>query len=175
MLSKVINKIRKKGSHAVLFLGDVFVNPRSSLKAAIEWNRRGDNSPENLKDWISDLLELPKAEDVEHLPENSIILDVVVTKYQAGTDLALYADPLIPFMWRPSVKMKVRLRDGKTLKVLGEFSTKSIMSWREYFSRVFSIKSVFSFKSTFTSGDLKKLLAASLLKSLAWAKRHENS
>jgi hypothetical protein len=175
MLSKFIGKIRKKKIPRSLYLGDVFVNPRSEVKAVLEWNMNGENSSDELSRWIAVSLNLPEAKGTKPLPERALVLDVAVLKYQVGTDMALYSEPLIPIMWRPSVKMKVRLRDGSTLKTLGEHHTKSIMSWGEYFSRVISLKAIFSFRGTFSAEDLQKLLAESLVKCLVWTKKYENS
>ena len=48
MLSKFIGKIRKKKIPRSLYLGDVFVNPRSEVKAVLEWNMNGENSSDEL-------------------------------------------------------------------------------------------------------------------------------
>ncbi len=174
MLSNLIDKITRKRGSRSLYLGEIFINPRSSAKAFMEYDIHGENSPEELRLWISELMELPLAKLQGEIPTDALILDVAVLKYQAGTDIGLYADPFIPLFWRPSVKLKVRLREHNRDRVLGEYATKKIITWSEYFNRFFSLRVLLNFKGAFSSNDLKHLLGLALLDALVWAKNKSN-
>ena len=168
MFSSLFNKFKPSKKRPVL-IGDIYVNGRSDFKRFLEFNSDGENSPEELKAWIKDLLEIPMLDESQDIDYDSLILDVAVRKYQAGTDIALYSYPFIPVLWRPSIHIDVRLRDYNTNKTIGEYTVKKIMGWGEFFNRTFSFRSFFSLKGTFTPDDLKELLAKALMDALVWA------
>ncbi|GAB3376777.1 hypothetical protein NCG89_11135 [Spongiibacter taiwanensis] len=174
MLQEIYKKLKKRSPKSKLYIGTIFVNERSKFKALIELDSYSQYTPNDLEQWIVDLLALPM-EPTEALDENAVVLDIAVTKYQVGTDIMLCSDPLIPLLWRPSVKTRVRLRRLRDGKVLGEFSAKSTMSWREFLSKAMSLKAWFLFKSSIQEEDIQRLLGKALLDSLQWAKVRVNS
>jgi len=174
MFSHIMKKLWPIKNRPIL-LGDIYVNGRSDFKRFLEFNSNGENSPEDLKQWIKELLEIPILYEHKNIPNDCLILDVAVRKYQAGTDAGLYINQFIPIIWRPSIKLEVRLRDFNTGKTLREHTTKKIMGWGEFFNRLFSLKSIFKMSNTFDSNDLKILLAKALMESLLWAKKETKS
>ncbi len=170
MLTSIFNKLFSKKKRPIL-LGDTYVNGRSDFKRFLEFNSNGENSPEELTKWIKDLLDIPVLCQEKDVNNESLILDVAVRKYQAGTDFGLYVNPLIPIFWRPSINVDIRIREYNTNKTIGEYSIKKVMGWGVYFRRVLSLRSILRLRSTFTSEDLKLLLAKSLKDGLIWAKK----
>lgn len=174
MLSSIIDKFKPIKKRPVL-LGDIYVNGRSDFKKFLEFNSNGENSPEDLKRWIGDLLETPVLSQTQDIDFEPLILDVAIRRYQAGTDLGLYSDPFIPILWRPRIKVDVRLRDHKNNSTIGEHSVKQAMGWGEYFSRILSLRAAFRPGSAFTPEDLKLLLAKALMDALVWAQKRTDS
>ncbi len=171
MFSKLISKFSRNSSDSPIYLGDILVNPRSDIKAAIEIGGNSGNTPEELRSWVSNFLELPFVEHSPGVPNDALILDVAIIKYQAGTDALLYSQEFIlPFFWRPSVSLKVRLREHSTDVVLSEHSVKKITSWKQYLNQMFSLKAMFGFKASYTSEDLRHLLGLALLDAMVWVK-----
>ena len=174
MLSSIIDKFIPTRKRPVL-LGDIYVNGGSDFKKFLEFDSNGENAPEDLKRWIGDFLETAVLSQTQDIDFEFLILDVAVREYRAGTDLGLYADPFIPVLWRPSIKIDVRLRDHKNNSTIGEHSVKQTMGWGEYFSRILSLHAAFRPGSAFTPEDLKLLLAKALMDVLIWAKKRTGS
>lgn len=173
MFSSIANVFRSKNRS--IFLGEVFVNERNKLVRLLEFDLNDENKPEQLEEWVKNLLEIPMLSQSEHVESGALILDVAVRKYRLGTDFALYCDPVIPILWRPSISIDMRIREYDSNNTLGEYSISRVLGWREYFRRAFSFSSMFRFGSLFNSNDLKHLLAMSLLDGLVLAKRQEKS
>ncbi len=170
MLTSIFNKIFSKKKRPIL-LGDIYVNGRSNLKEFLEFNFNGENSPEELTEWIKDLLDIPVLCQEKDVNNESLILDIAVRKYQVGTDLGIYANPFIPIFWRPSINVDIRIREYNTNKTIGEHSIKKVMGWGVCFRRVLFFNLILGLGRTFTSEDLKLLLAKSLRDGLIWAKK----
>lgn len=170
MLSNIINRFSSNTKPKPLFLGRIVVNPRSQLKAFIEDSVDSPSPPTALQNWIATYLEIPSINDASDPIETALLLDIAVMKYQAGTDAMLQVDFLLPLLWRPSIWLKVRLREYPSDKILGEHSVKKIMPWRQFLGKAFSYKAIFISNLNYQD-DLKQLLGLALLDALAWAKR----
>ena len=173
MLSKLFGRT-STSSKQPIYLGDIYVNGRSDFKRFLEFNSDAENSPGDLKQWICELLEIPLLNQSDGVSREALVLDIAVRKYQAGSDMAFYCEPFIPIFWRPSINIDIRLRDFKTNNTIGEHSVKKIMGWTEFFNKVLSFRNMFKVGSTFSSEDLKFLLASALMDGLAWARKRVN-
>ena len=162
----MFQKIFRKESSPKVYLGEFYVNSRSSIKEFFEMDS-GSNSAADIEHWLTEFLGMPKYHSV--LNEEVLLLDLAVLKYQKGTDFGTLAQPLIPILWRPGVKMKARLREPKTGKVVGEYSTKKYMPWSQFLLKLIS------FRSNFTGHDLYKYLCLSLIDCVRWANNAKNS
>ena len=96
MFSSIANVFRSKNRS--IFLGEVFVSERNKLVRLLEFDLNDENKPEQLEEWVKNLLEIPMLSQSEHVESGALILDVAVRKYRLGTDFALYCDPVIPIL-----------------------------------------------------------------------------
>lgn len=152
-----------------VYLGEVTIAPRSNFKRLLEFGWESNSTDEELRKWILELLEIPLFED-NATPENGYIMDVIVTKYQCGSDAGMWSEPLLPLFWRPSVTIggRLRTRDGK---VLCTCQAKKSMPWRQFILNTMNPLNWYRPRSAVNVNDMKMLLAQSLLEVLDVVKK----
>jgi hypothetical protein len=159
-----------KKEKAKVYLGCIAVAPRSDIKRHLD--QRGvlgrEDLDSSLRFTLEKIFDLPDAKGVETPTDNDLGLDIVVPKFQSGDiwDVSL-GDIGFPLAWRPKIEVGSRLYSLKTGKTVHTVTVLVKMSWREYFSRVFTWRAVLRFKPMFDSKDMNVLLAKACMQLLA--------
>ena len=114
-----------------VYIGDLAVVPRNQIKQYFEDGWYSNDTDQTIKKWVNEFVTLPFASETKELPENALKLDIVVSGYQFGTDGFLWAEPVLPIIWRPKIKIYGRLVKASNNKVIGSFCSKETISWKE--------------------------------------------
>ncbi|OZG70148.1 hypothetical protein BTA51_27655 [Hahella sp. CCB-MM4] len=149
-----------------VFLGNILVVPRNSFKDIDEWGFfHQENLGEALNEVITDIFQLPLANNVDDPKKTDLVVDVAVVKYQSGdiVDIGLHEIPLFWF-WRPKVEVRARLYKLTSGKTLAVFTSKEKMKWGEYWRKMMSLRAFFRFRPVFDKEDIQILLCKSCIK-----------
>lgn len=168
MLERIFTSFKKTKTNLPVYLGDIHVNSRSRIKSFFEDDQGKESSTDMLASWISDFLEMPFYKESKQAGADAILLDIAIRKYQFGSTVAFHSTPPLPIFWRPSIALDVRLRDAKSHKVLGEFSTQHVMSWSSYLGRIFSLRTLLSLRPAFQSRDIQAQMILALIDCIKW-------
>jgi hypothetical protein len=148
---------RNKNNKPRVFLGTLAVVPRKDLKRYLELPGlfQTDDLDMELRKYLTEIFTLPLADNVENQSATDLVIDVIVTKFQSGEAWGIdLIDLGFPLMWRPKVQVSTRLYYLTTNKTKETFSVTQKLSWRDYFSRVFSWRGVFRFSPLFDKEDI---------------------
>jgi len=167
MFNKFKNKFQKR--QKPVYLGDIAVVPRNNLKRLLEFGWESSQTDEELRAWIVELLDMPVFPK-NNLSNDYLVLDVVVSKYQCGTDAILWSDSILPLLWRPSIKIHGRLKsfDGK---VICTYQTKKSMPWRKYLGKTINPANWYRTRGSVNINDMRFLVAQGLLDILKFVKK----
>lgn len=168
IVDRITSKLGAKLSPPEVYLGDIAVVPRRDFKRLLEMGWESRDTDHRIKAWIGELIDLPLVKDIREISKTALSLDILVSNYQCGSDAFNWSEPVIPFAWRPSVKLHgrlIRLRDGK---ILGTFAVTKRITWKTYIVRVLSIQGMFGGASAFGKTDMQYLLGQALVELLRW-------
>jgi len=144
-----------------LYLGSLTVAPRTDLKRHVDqWDILcQENIDSSLRKRLVEIFELPPANMIKQPTDADLGLDVVVPKFQSGdmVDIAL-GDFGFPLMWRPQVEVAARIYRIDTGKTVLTASSKSRITWKQYFSRLFTLRAFLRLRPLFDAKDLDFLL-----------------
>ncbi|UTW44504.1 hypothetical protein KFE80_08860 [bacterium SCSIO 12696] len=155
-----------------VYLGDLAVVPRSAFIKFLELNYNAkENTDEHLRELILSYISLPSLDAEKEAPDNAIRFDVLVANYTYGSPVALFSNPPLPVIWRPKIRVCFRLVQIRDSHVLAKFESKQYMRWREFLSKIFTLRYIFGFSPAISSEDLQRLLALALLEGLEWARK----
>jgi len=109
------------------------------------------------------IFSLPPASEVRDLLPTDLGLDVFVPSFQSGDFWsASLGDLGIPifwvFLWRPKVTVTCRLYLLQTRETQATFSVTQKMPWREYVSRLLTLRAFLRLRPIFSADDLNHLL-----------------
>lgn len=169
-LGALLSKLRPTKTMPLL-LGDIRVQKSSDLQSFLELNICGENSAEDMKSWICELLGLPLLSASESPPDEAMLLDIALSEYRVGSSFGLQMSPFLGFFWRPSVTIAVRLRDHKTNEVLVEHWITKRMNWGTALGRLLSPWVLLRVFRAFNPDDLTGVLRQALLSALQWSKK----
>lgn len=164
----MLNRFRRKKKYS-LYLGVLAVAPRSDLKRNFDelslWGR--EDLDLSLQKQLVEVFDLPLASTLNQPTELDLGLDVIVPKFQLGDmlDVSL-GDIGFSLFWRPKVEVVARIYRLDTGATLHTASATAKLSWKQYFSRLFTWRALFRFKPMFDSQDLNVLLQRSCLELL---------
>jgi hypothetical protein len=118
-------------------------------------------------------VDLPVANDIDDLPKNALVLDIIISSYQFGSDAFMWSDSSLPLPigWRPKINLSGRVIMLQHNDIIGIYHTSKAMSWKEYFMKIFVFRSFFTYRSAFSTDDIKKLLGYALLDLFEWTKQ----
>lgn len=170
MFQKIRKRFLGKIEPPEVYLGDLAVIPRHELKSFLEFDWNAHRTDEQLRDWMAEVVELPFIDENTDFPDDAVRMDLLLSNYSLGSDIAFFSNPVVPLLWRPKVELHCRLVRVSSGKVIGVYQTKKSVPWRDFFSRVFTLRSFFSFRATYSTEDLQFLLGQALVDALAWAK-----
>jgi hypothetical protein len=158
-------KIFRKREKPRVFLGTIVVVPRAGMKPRLDqWGMFQQEELETpLHATLQQLFSLPPASAVRDPLPTDLGLDVFVPSFQAGDFLSVSLGDLgIPifwvFMWRPKVTVTCRLYSLQTRETKVTYSVTKKMPWREYVSRLLTLRAFFRFRPIFSADDLNHLL-----------------
>ncbi|MFS1525645.1 hypothetical protein ACL7TT_16280 [Microbulbifer sp. 2304DJ12-6] len=161
----MLKRFRKKKKFSI-YLGSLAVAPRSDFKRYLdEWAAFGHEDLDSaLRKQLMEIFELPLASSLDQPKETDLGLDIVIPKFQSGDmwDISL-GDLGFPLAWRPKVEVAARIYRLDTGKTLHTASVTAKLSWRQYFSKLFTWRTFLRFKPMFDSSDLNVLLQRACL------------
>lgn len=119
-----------------IFLDKIAVVPNSKFKSAIEDLLSFDNgkTDQRIEEWVSDHVPLPRLQNQDELPKGFYVLDLLIS-FQTGSDVFMWSNPVLPFLWRPYINIYSHLTD-ENKKIICRFKTKEVLSWKHYFGRI---------------------------------------
>lgn len=170
-------KIRKsQRSNLPLYIGDLAVVPRSDIHRYFEFDWEGVDTDVALRDWISETLELPTLNENNGSGNEFLIIDVLLSQYRTGSsgsfDVGAWGFFLL---WRPSIRLQFRLREGCGNAVLGNYLVTKKMPWGVYLRKAISWRGIFNIGGVFKDEDVHLLLLSGLLEGMQWAKKVANT
>ena len=162
------NILNKKESQ--LYLGTVTVVPRADFKRFFEQREAFASEDLDLEILLTlkEIFDIPILSNATiHPAKHNIGLDIIVTKFQFGGTFEI-VNGIIPLMlfWRPKIAIASRLfliKNGKTISTL---TVSNAISWREYFSRIFTLRAFLRLKPIFNAKDMDILLKKACFKML---------
>jgi len=161
----ILKKIFRKREKPRVFLGTIVVVPRAGMKPRFDqWSAFQQEELEApLQATLQRVFSLPPASEVRDPLPTDLGLDVFVPSFQSGDFLSLSLGDLgIPifwvFLWRPKVTVTCRLYSLQTRETKCTYSVTRKMPWREYVSRLFTLRAFFRFRPIFSADDLNHLL-----------------
>ncbi|AJQ94866.1 hypothetical protein [Gynuella sunshinyii] len=144
-----------------VFLGNLAVVPRTGIKKHFDqWGAfESTDLDSSLSMNLKSIFSLPLASEVDSPRKTDLVIDVVVTKFQAGEALGCTAGDFgFPVMWRPKVSVSSRLYYLVSGATKSTFSQTEKMSLTQYLNRIFSWRAFWRFRPIFDSKDLEYLL-----------------
>jgi hypothetical protein len=161
----ILNKIFRKREKPRVFLGTIVVVPRAGMKPRLdEWGMFQREELETpLQATLQQIFSLPPASEVRDLLPTDLGLDVFVPSFQSGAFWsASLGDIGIPIfgvlLWRPKVTVTCRLYSLQTRATKATFSVTKKMPWREYASRLLTLRAFLRLRPIFSADDLNHLL-----------------
>lgn len=142
-----------------IYLGNINILPRTDLRWYFESGN--DNIHKMiegaLKSQLRETFSLPPAENATS--PTDLAIDVSIPFYTTGVCGILSAYLiLIPIFRRPEIRLRCRLYNLESKKVLKVFVIKQRPSWREYFSHAFSWRTQFGSSPVFREEHMVILL-----------------
>jgi len=97
----------------------------------LEFRWESYQTDQYLKNWISESVVLSEANETDVLPENALILDILISGYQCGSSAVLWFDNIlpIPIWWRPKIRLCGRLAKSNNCELIGIYHTIKAMGW----------------------------------------------
>ena len=116
-----------------------------------------------LRTTLQEIFSLPPASEMRDPLPTDLGLDVFIPSFQSGDFWNVSLGDLgIPvffvFLWRPKVTVTCRLYSLQTQETRGIYSVTQKMPWREYVSRLLTLRALFRFRPIFSANDLNHLL-----------------
>lgn len=140
-----------------MFLGTLAVVPRDDFKMLFDecgmFNKTDLDT--GLRESLKEIFTLPSSAEAYPQRETDLVLDVMIPKYQSGEVLAV---DVIPVFWRPIIKVSARLYYLNSGKTKTTYTVVERMRWRDFISRLFSWRAVFSIKPLYDHEDMDYLL-----------------
>jgi hypothetical protein len=153
-----ISRLFKKEKPRV-FLDYIAVTERGvigNLASTIEGSSGID---QDILDNLAEIYRLPYLDDVPEFKNSDRALQIVVSNYSLGfSGVASVFSYLIPFLWRPKVKITARLYQISSKKTLKQISVYEKMKLHEYLKRAFLSGSFIFFQQAFNEQDMEYLL-----------------
>lgn len=101
----------------------------------------------------------PRVDEAGESRPDDLLLDVCVVSHQSGEFWLADAGPIsLLLLWRPKVRLAMRLTKCGSSKVVDEYTVTERMPWGEFFGRKFTIKGFLGFGSVFDARDLNALI-----------------
>jgi hypothetical protein len=144
-----------------VFLGVVGVLPQDHITAFFEGSRwRSEKTlDENLYSSLLQIFKLPLAAEIENPDATDLSLDVAIQSYRRGELIDVYLnDGGVPVFWRPAIRLRARLTNLSSGKVLETYSVSEKATWREFLSRAVSLRAYFRLGNFFEQRDMQRLL-----------------
>jgi len=147
-----------------VFLGALIVVPRAGIKQIDQWGIfQGEELETPLQTSLQEIFSLPPASEVHNPLPSDLGLDVFVPSFQSGDACGFsLGDIGIPvfwlFLWRPKVTVTCRLYSLQSQESKYVYSVTQKMPWREYVSRLLTLRALFRFRPIFSAEDLNRLL-----------------
>lgn len=161
----ILKKIFRKREKPRVFLGAIVVVPRADMKPRLDqWGMFQQEELEApLYATLQQVFSLPPASEVRDSLPTDLGLDVFVPSFQSGDFWSVSLGNLgIPifwvFMWRPKVTVTCRLYSLQTRETKATYSVTQKMPWREYVSRLLTLRALLRFRPIFSADDLNHLL-----------------
>jgi hypothetical protein len=147
-----------------VFLGELIVVPRADFKRHSDqwglWHYEELEKP--LQTTLREIFSLSPASEVSDPLATDLGLDVFIPSFQSGDASSISLDLGIPvfwiFLWRPKVTVTCRLYSLQSGETKYVYSVTQKMPWREYASRLFTLRALFRFRPLFSAEDLNHLL-----------------
>ena len=143
-----------------VYLGNMAIMPRSSLKKIDEWGIKGNESLEGpLYSSLQEIFSLPSLDTLENPKESDLALDVFISDYQAGEVLDFNLGEIgFPIFWRPKVEVKSRLYVIKTKEIKTVITINEKLKWSNFISRLFTWRAMLRLRPIFDKDDMEVLL-----------------
>lgn len=163
MFSKLFKKPKPN-----IYLGSLLVAPRGELEKISGWDFfQSNNLEDEMSEKLKSIFSLTPLSSIQDISETDLALDVVIINLNSGEFSSIDLDLLgLPFLMRPKVRVKSRIYYAKTGITKNTFDVKQTLSWKEYFSRSLSLRSIIRLGPLFSSDDMEELLCLASLKLL---------
>jgi hypothetical protein len=151
-----------------VYLGKITVVPRSCLRRNLENNLyTGESLEDALNNHLNIIFDIPLASECITPNKTDLAIDVIIENFQAGNYLEIHAvDFSFPIIWRPKIKIASRIYNINTGKTKKTVLVTIKLSWKEYFSRLFTWRAIFGFRPMFDAKDMTILLSRACLQLL---------
>lgn len=161
----ILRWLFRKREKPRVFLGTLVVVPRADIKRHFDqWgSSRCEELETPLKSTLREIFLLPLASEVSDPLPTDLGLDVFIPSFQSGDAFGVSLGDLgVPvfwiFLWRPKVTVTCRLYSLTSLETKYVYSVTKKMPWREYVSRLLTLRAFFRFRPIFSAEDLNRLL-----------------
>ena len=144
-----------------IYLGQLTAAPRTDLLRLLEGSGSSVARDTDLRTYLADWLQLPKASSAESARDSDLALDVLVKRYRLGQ--LMVGEPIPVVFWRPMVEITSRAYFLKSGKDFLTIEVRHRMPWRQYLRRL-SLRFWFSPSPAATKEDMQLLLGEALLK-----------
>ncbi|MER2494895.1 hypothetical protein ABS858_02205 [Vibrio neptunius] len=151
-----------------VYLGSLAVVSEDNLsKIESFFSFSGSSLQDHMRCKLEDIFCLTSITSIQETKPSDIGLDVVIVTLHGGDAFAIgWGTGSIPIFWRPKIKLVSRLYHLKSGKTIKTFKVSQSTTWREFASKLFSIRGLFRFGSLYNNQDMEVLLYQASLKLL---------
>lgn len=156
MLSKIFRADKPR-----VYLDKIVVVSRDEFDRVDEWGLfKSESLEEGVRQRLEEVFSLPHIFSCSEPKSSDLALEVVVLNVQGGVFDGVSFGEFggLPLLWRPKVEIVARLYYANSGKTHSSYKAKEKMSWRKYFSGVFSLRGLLRYKPIFGINDIEPIL-----------------
>ena len=162
-----------KSQQPTIYSGILAVAPNDRITSIESFFSFGfSNLDDSVREQLNQIFEFKAFSEVSEPSPHDLVLDVIVVCLRGGDMVSFNFDGFgFPLLWRPKIKLVSRIYNAKSKKTLKVFRVSQSITWREYFSRLFSFKGIFSLGPLYSDEDMEYILGKASINLLMQVKK----